>query len=48
MIMNMRYSEGKYNRGKQSWDLLLLARDGNGAVDNPVTDFYREHKEGIH
>ena len=45
--MNMRYSEGEYNHGKQSWDFLLLAWDGNGAVDNPVTYFYREHKEGI-
>lgn len=26
---------------------MAMSWDGNGAVDNPVTDFYREHKEGI-
>lgn len=26
---------------------MEMSWDGNGAVDNPVTDFYREHKEGI-
>lgn len=26
---------------------MTMSWDGNGAVDNPVTDFYREHKEGI-
>lgn len=26
---------------------MAMPWDGNGAVDNPITDFYREHKEGI-
>lgn len=26
---------------------MAMSWDGNGAMDNPVTDFYREHKEGI-
>lgn len=26
---------------------MAMPWDGNGAVDNPITDFYREHKECI-
>lgn len=26
---------------------MAMPWDGNGAMDNPITDFYREHKEGI-
>lgn len=39
-----RTSQSRYEAN--AW--MAMSWDENGAVDNPVTDFYREHKEGIY
>lgn len=39
-----RASQSRYEAN--AW--MAMSWDENGAVDNPVTDFYREHKEGIY